>query len=400
MIYLLILFLLLYCTYHFDYLEKKKHRNTFYFAILIALILLAGFRYRIGVDTIRYASLFKSIPTLSDWNQIDFAAENFEPLYYLFSMLSKSISSEFWGMQMLQAILVNIAVFVFIKRYTHNMFLGILLYYTFLYLSFMCEVMREACAVSMFLFSWKYLVERRWVKYYLFCILAFLFHSSEILLFILPFLRLLHLEKFICLNRGTFLFLLIVLGLGFAIQHLFFDYISILAFNERIENKITAYTDSSLSGTILNINGILSIIIMYVFYPLAALLLLKRKYSLKGISYEPMILLCSVFALLSIPLGILYRYNNYFMLFSIVALSDLAYSQRLSIKKGVYINSSRFSLWILLFFPLFFLRVYSYFPTIPKTQCKNYMRYYPYSSIFDETRDYDREKLFIHYHAY
>lgn len=59
-------------------------------------------------------------------------------------------------MQICQAILVNIILFWFIKRNTKNIFFAVLIYYVFLYTNFMCEVMREACAVSMFLLSWEY----------------------------------------------------------------------------------------------------------------------------------------------------------------------------------------------------------------------------------------------------
>ena len=264
----------------------------------------------------------------------------------------------------------------------------------------MCEVMREACAVSMFLLSWKYLVERKWVKYYLLCTAAFLFHSSAVLLFFLPLLKLLKLERFVSLNRWTFVFLILILLLGFFIQQYFFDSLTLIAFTSRIENKIVAYSNSSLSGSIFNIKGILSTAIMYVFYPLMSLYFLKKKYSLSNISYEPMVLLCCIFALLMIPIALLYRYNNYFMLFAIIAISDWAYSDRIHLPKRICLRNLGFAFWILLFLPLFFLKIYAYFPTVGNTQYQEYMRYYPYSSIFSRSINSDREKLFIYYHAY
>ena len=64
MIYLLLLFLLLYLSYRYDYRKNIAYFDASYYLILILFILLAGFRFRIGVDTIRYESYAEYIPSL------------------------------------------------------------------------------------------------------------------------------------------------------------------------------------------------------------------------------------------------------------------------------------------------------------------------------------------------
>ena len=113
MIYLFILVLLFYYTYYFDYLGRRKQRDVAYLFVLVIFILLAGFRYRLGVDTIRYESNFANIPTLTELGKVDFSEENYDPFYYILSIFAKTISSDFWVMQMLQASLVNVVIFSF-----------------------------------------------------------------------------------------------------------------------------------------------------------------------------------------------------------------------------------------------------------------------------------------------
>lgn len=402
MIYSIVFFLLIFFTYYYDYLKKRHHRICAYYAILFVLIIVAGFRYRIGLDTIRYESAYRWIPTLLELHWSDFEdSSNYEPLYLILSCFAKSISSEFWVMQIIQATLVNTIVFSFMKKNTDHIFFAALLYYIFLYLNFMCEVMREACAVSMFLLSWKYFIKEKWLQYYLFCIAAFLFHNSAILLFALPVLKWLCLTKFMCINRRTIAFLLIILVCGFVIQHYFFDYLNFLSFTGRIEDKIEDYRESDLAEGVLNIKGIFSVVIQNIFYPFIAVVCLKMQSNVRICSIEPMIFLCFVFSLLSIPIAIFYRYNNYFMLFAILAMSEIAYQPAcVFLKKCIHFPPPRFVIWLVIFLPMFFLKMYSYNSSVKDSPLKEYMRYYPYSSIFNKEISLDRESLFIYYNAF
>lgn len=400
MIYLVIFFILIYFTYRYDYIGQKAYRLNAYYLVLFLLIVVAGFRYRIGLDTIRYESAFRWLPSLWELRWDDFKDNNYDPLYLLFSSLAKSISSEFWVMQLIQAILVNTIIFSFIKKYTSRIFFATLLYYVFLYLNFMCEVMREACAVSMFLLSWKYFEKEKWLPYYVLCIAAFLFHSSAILLFILPVLKWLHLTNLMRMNKYTAVFLLAVLVGGFVIQRYFFDYLNLLAFTGRIEDRIGRYAESDLSGTVLNINGILSTVIQTILYPFVAIICLKRQYNVRSFSMEPMIFLCFTFALLTIPIAIFYRYNNYFMPFAIIAMSEIAFQRKIYLSRKRYVYISRFLLWLIIFTPLLFLKIYGYNSSVKGSNLKEYMRYYPYSSIFDKEINRNREALFTYYNAF
>lgn len=397
MIYLIVFILLSIFTYHFDYCKKQKYKLFSYTFILILLILIAGFRYRLGVDSIRYENNFKWVPTLFDLQLSDFEDSKFDPLYFLLSSFAKTLCSDFWCLQLLQACLVNIVIFRFIRKNTENIFFSVLFYYSFLYINFMYEVMREACAVSMFLLSWKYFVSNSWLKYYLYCILAFLFHSSAILLFLLPIFKWIGVLKILSCNKKTFLLLLLVLFIGYYIQQNFFDYIEVIALTERLSDKIEDYVDSDLSGQILNIFGILSTSILYIIYPYIAAIAVKRQKHISFLPMESMVFLCFVFALLSIPISIFYRYNNYFMLYSIIVVANFIYSERVYLTKTIYFKCRSFLFWVLILFPMFFLKFYGYTASVKGSRYKEYMKYYPYSSIFSKKMDKDREAVFSYY---
>lgn len=397
MIYISLFTLLLIFTYHFDYCKKLKYRNFCYILILILFILIAGFRYRLGIDTIRYENNFRWIPTLFEIKSSDFEDSKYDPLYFLLSSFAKTVCPDFWFLQFLQACLVNIVVFAFIRKYTVNIFFAVLFYYTFLYINFMCEVMREACAVSMFLLSWKYFITNKWFKYYIYCILAFLFHSSAILLFFLPIFKWIGLFTFLACNRKAVIFLVLVLMFGFYIQQNFFEYIEIIALTERLTDKIEDYVDSDLSGQTLNIFGVLSTFMLYIIYPYIAAVAVKNREHVSRLKMEPMVFLCFIFALLSVPISIFYRYNNYFMMFSIIVVADFMYSTRVYLNKKNFVKIKHFLCWALILFPMFLLKLYGYSNAIQGSRYKEYMKYYPYCSIFDKKIDKDREAVFSYF---
>lgn len=401
MIYFILLIFITIATYQFDYLKKRRNRQVCYYMILLVLILVAGFRYRVGLDTVRYENQYEYIPSISEIDLADFNNNAYDPLYLLLASIAKSISSEFWVLQLLQALLVNVIVFRFIKLNTENIFFGVLCYYVFLYINFMCEVMREACAVSMLLLGWEYLKKDNIFKFSIFCILAYGFHTSAFILLLFPLLNLIKIWNYCSVNKYTPILLISVLIFGYYIQYLFFDYLLLVNVSDRFSNKVEAYSNSSLSQSVLNIKGILSTIIKFILYPLSARLLMRFnniRYFYKQI--DPLLICCFCAAMLSIPIALLYRYNNYFMLFAIIVLCQVVYYKgKIYVSKRKFIKLNSFLAWIIIFFPLFFLTLYGYNSRDGQSPYKAYVRYYPYRSIFSEEVDLTREKLFKYYDA-
>lgn len=401
MIYFILLAFIAIATYQFDYLKKRRNRQVCYYVILLALILVAGFRYRVGLDTVRYESQYEYIPSIDEIDLDDFNNNAYDPLYLLLASISKTISSEFWVLQLLHALLVNVIVFRFIKLNTENIFFGVLCYYLFLYINFMCEVMREACAVSMLLLGWEYLKKEKIFKFSIFCILAYGFHTSAFILLLFPILNIIKVWNYCSVNKYTPVLLIFVLIFGYYIQHLLFDYLLLLDVSTRFSNKVEAYSDNSLSQSVLNIKGIISTTIKFILYPFTVRLLMQYnniRYFYKQI--DPLLICCFCAAMLSIPIALLYRYNNYFMLFAIIVLCQIVfYKGKIYISKRKFIKLNSFLTWTIIFFPLFFFTLIGYYSRDGRSPYRAYVRYYPYSSIFGKETDMTREKLFNYYDA-
>ena len=169
MIYILILFLLLFLSFKFDYLGQKRNKELWFVLIGVLLVCLAGFRYRIGVDSIRYETKYGLVHILSNltYDDIFDSSLKAEPLFVLLFSAAKTISDDFWVLQMLQSILVIAIFWRFIKKNTQYWFISAFLFTLILYLHFTCEILRESCAVSMFLLGWEFYKEKKWIKYYI-----------------------------------------------------------------------------------------------------------------------------------------------------------------------------------------------------------------------------------------
>ena len=79
MIYLLIGLYIIFLSYYYDFRHHKNGRQFHFYAILLVLILLAGFRYRLGIDSIRYAMGYQDLPNLSQLANFKFEEHKYDP---------------------------------------------------------------------------------------------------------------------------------------------------------------------------------------------------------------------------------------------------------------------------------------------------------------------------------
>lgn len=403
MIYILIILLLLFLTYKYDYRQAKKNRLFWYYIVLVIFILTAGLRYRLGVDSVRYESGYPYLPTLSELSGYDFSSSRFAPGYIIFASIARSISSEFVALQLLHAIFVNCVIFWFIKKYSSKIFLAVTLYFIMLYINFMCEIMRESCAVSAFLLGFPSFVKKKWIKYYFFAFLSFYFHPSAFVAFALPILYLPSIRSFFTIGKRTIFILIGFYVLGITVSIAFFDYIKLIEITS-VQESAAMYEDSLLTGQVLNIKGITSTAIQYLIYPILAVVYYRRRMKYEQIddrafaATEFMVSLCMIAAVLAIPIALFYRYNNYFHPFAIIAISNFVFQPIITPRHRIRIG---YGTWLLILLPLFLFKFYGMYDLIPNTtNLREGMRYYPYSSVITKEKDDNREMLFLYHHAY
>ena len=100
MLYIFILLLIFIGIYQYDYRHVDRGRLFYWILLLIIFICLAGFRYRMGTDSINYETTYeRDIPTLDRLKLMDFYDLRYMPGYILLASVSRTISNEFMLLQ-------------------------------------------------------------------------------------------------------------------------------------------------------------------------------------------------------------------------------------------------------------------------------------------------------------
>ena len=110
MIYLAVTIFLLLLLYQYDIKGSQKNRDRWYHVALIVLVVLAGLRYRLGIDTPMYIDeYYYNIPDISHIKLEDFSIGNY-PLWTLLNSLGRTIGVKYFVIQLIEAAFVNILI--------------------------------------------------------------------------------------------------------------------------------------------------------------------------------------------------------------------------------------------------------------------------------------------------
>ena len=319
MLYISIVIIIVCLSFHYDYQRHLKGRRECYIGLCIIFILIAGLRYRLGIDTIAYEYMYSSFPSLNSFFEFDFDSLRYGRGFLFIVALCKSISCDYILFQIVHAIIINSISFYFFYKYSKNIFFSILLYFFICFFPYNFEVLRESCAVVILLFGWKYFLSNSWIKYYSLSIIAYLFHPSGIIMFILPIFYLPIFKPFFTIGKyqiGISIILFFILG-----SLNIFEFMKIFEV-DTLQKYADLYEQSDYAESLkLNILGIIDVGIRYFIYPILAVIVvrsnsLKRnkqesdKNFLKKVEY--MVCWYIYIAVLSLAIRIFYRFNNYF----------------------------------------------------------------------------------------
>ena len=203
--------LLIICMVLFEIVYPNKFASKFFFVVFVIYFsILMALRYRVGGDTLAYMSSYSRIPTFDKLELQDLLYTISDPLYVLLCSISKSIHTSFYVFQIIHSIILNVSVSVFLMKYSKMLLFSFVLFLFSNYLYFSTEILRESLAVCVFLFAFKYLFNRMYLKYYLCCIVAFGFHVSAIILFFIPLYMNFNIKTKLYINMLFFLFLLLL----------------------------------------------------------------------------------------------------------------------------------------------------------------------------------------------
>lgn len=402
MIYLIPVLAVLAGCYIYDYRRRTDGKFLLWIILLITFICIAGFRYRMGGDTIQYNIYFEKLPTLNRLSAINFAENRYAPGFIALCSFCKTIVNDFMLVQFVVSLIVNSVVFYFFWKNTKNPFFALFLYSFLLYLALNMEVLREALAVSCFLLAWPFFRDGKWIYYLCCCAIALLFHISAIVLFLLPLICVPGIKFFFKFGVRTWFVCGFLLAFSFLISYFFFDFIKMIAITDNMMERADAYANNVWGGShSLNISGFITKTIKYILYPALAMYFINesRKNKIENDSSlekkEALAVTSIYISIVSVSILILQRYNNYLLFFPFLLISDWMFS---TFKVGAKKVKMGFVSGMIIILPLIILSFTTFYfqPINKEGTIRTYMLYYPYTSGFDKALDPDREKLILY----
>lgn len=308
----LYIFLLINTIFNRLYISSLKQRkNIESFICLILLIIFFGFRgLPVLNDTAHYYEHFRDLIFENGFLQkgIIYIDENerFEPGYQLFERILGHLTNEPYMVIFISSLIFTISFIYYIRKFTYRISLTIfIMLLSITALISMYSSIRQTFVVCIFFFAYEKLVNHQYFKYYITILIAYFFHSSAIILLILPLFNLIDLNK-----RNIILVIIAAVISAIFINTI----INIIGISDSI------YYDQQLKRERIPLSAILNfltavLLIIFCWY-------IKQKYHItenhKMLWWLSILNIC--FSLLSIAFIILYRYTQYFYPLQIILL--------------------------------------------------------------------------------
>lgn len=374
MIYILVLLYTLFLYVHFNVNGHKRGESFHYYLLLVIVCCIAGFSYRLGMDTIGYMENFERIDNLK-YVVAHLREYRYEPAFVLLLAICKSVWNDFTLVQIIIAVFVNSVIFWFVRKHAKFYFLVIFFYFIFGYWNINFEIKRESIAVCFFLIGFNRIIKEGkisrndYLYYYIFCTFSALFHHFGILTFLFPFVTKIR------LNRAYTLVLIVLFVMSFLGSIVFKDLLSALntLMALYLSDGLSDYLSSGRygEGGVFTINGLITGIAIpfYIIY------CVRNIVNPKVLS---MTLLYFLISGLAANVFIFYRIQNYLFLFLMIIYGQFAERCCTHNNRNAIVNS-----FVLLF--VAFLLIYG------KCHKPQYIRYSPYSSIFTKEINEERE---------
>ena len=361
---------------------KPGGERGWYYFNLVVLVLFAGLRYRVGGDTLIYMSMFYEWPKLDELRYFDFATATYNPLWYIFAALARSIYDDFTTLQIMHAVIVNCTFFWFFRKYCPKYyFSAILLYYIGYFCYFNMEVMRESLCICVLLLSTSFLLEKKWLLYFPMCVIGLLTHYSAAIMLVLPFLLL--------FKRPSWKWEVVIL-LGIVVVMRVVNVpmlvLSLFGLNDQLILLIGGYIEE-----MRNVMGIISELLN--FFPIFIFIYLREKHLItEENDFTPLMMGTVVVYALAMNVGIFSRFINYFVPFILVYSVNTVY-------RALYWKFRDYQMSCLLCVAAFFvlnfnmIRFYTKDMSESYPNTRAYVRYIPYHSVLNPKIDEHRERF-------
>lgn len=166
-------------------LKSKFMKSTLGALAIFLPSFFAAVRYNVGTDFHGYVAIFEEARVSS----VDRIERGYIYINWLVQRLGGGIELVFF----ITTLIIFCCIYFSLKRYSNIINPGIgMLTFMFFYYQMSFNILRQVIAMSIFLYSIKYIIDKKFVKF-LFCtILAANFHSSMIVAFLAYFINLIN----------------------------------------------------------------------------------------------------------------------------------------------------------------------------------------------------------------
>ena len=304
MIYLIIGVILIIMTYIEAYGKSEKFSHYSLIFISISMVLFAALRDKVGTDWDAYFEFYK--------NTTDRVEIGYSSINNLFSFLNIPYNFFLFFINGLSVSLI----FLFLKKNTRLKIIGVLLFFSNLYLYYNFSGIRQAIAISITCFSITYAINKQPIKFISLILIAASFHFSAIIFVIAYFL-----PRY-SFNYRQKSFLII----AFIVFYFFLDFISDWITLYTIKNanyyvNLQDKSDSLLQSFFIGL-GIRLLIVFLVFVFHKKIFLVDNCRYFFNIYLFGFFLFFSTY-MISPDIGV--RLSSYFTIFDLVIVGNLIY---------------------------------------------------------------------------
>ncbi|MGG4287973.1 EpsG family protein [Priestia megaterium] len=183
-------------------------RYPFYIAILIPTVFLGSIREGMGKDYWSYLNYFHMVNSMDPWILLK---EFPEPLYTLLNYIADAlIPGKDWSIYFLSSLLTMLFILLTLDYYKKKLSIpmGLFIYFMLYYIESL-NIIKQMLAVSIVLYSYRFILDRKFFRYIFFIIIATLFHQSAFICILFYFLNFKKNNR-LKIKRGIFYIFIII----------------------------------------------------------------------------------------------------------------------------------------------------------------------------------------------
>lgn len=177
---LVIIFFIRYYTSNCTPLYRKSEKLFIYFILFVFF----GFRGYIFTDCFEYATFFEGVPNIKEIINSHYLKYAFwEPGYVCYCGILKLFIHKFYYFQIIDTTLDLILLYKSLEYFESNRSLNIIVFLAMSGMIAFIDLFRNIKAILLFFYALRYVDEKKLIRFYLLCFLAFLFHKSSVFYF-------------------------------------------------------------------------------------------------------------------------------------------------------------------------------------------------------------------------